>query len=284
MKDVLESVVFYEKILFHNAVEEYMNTFLNNPRFIKERFFFYEPEWYWIKDEMIIDDNENSKFRIEIVDKEDYLLLWLKSNAKFLFKELFNISSNEESIDLNLKILYSYFSLILKENKLRYFNLFCEHFFDIIKVIESLNFENKLKHFYELKNNLGKGIQPFDLKECYKMPFLHRLYDLMLDLNLINEDLYENTFINVFTGYSKEQILFQKDTHYIVYFLDSIKPFFENLTPLRIEKTKLLCTKNRTQLKINNIHTSRSRLKNDKYKIDIKFKLKIDDFLAKNLI
>lgn len=284
MKDILPSINFYYKIVFKNSLEDYMNTFLSsNFKYINEGFTYYQPMDYYIKDDLVIDDGINSVFITKIITREDYLQRWLNDNSRLLLSEIYEIKSNNEILNENLLHLKDFFDLIFKNEKTNNFEILRNHFLNIIHDLESLNLHKKIGLFNDLILRLGDGEPPFLLKEGYNKPFLHKLYDFMLSVNLIDEDLYEETFINIFRGLTREKILFQKDTYHIVYFLDSIKPFFENLTSFRIEETKLLYTTNRIALNVSSLNTSRSRLKKDESRINEEFKFKIEDFLDDNL-
>ncbi len=100
---------------------------------------------------------------------------------------------------------------------------------------------------------------------------LKKLYDEILDIGLIDEEqVTEEAFTNVFTSKTPERkIFFNRDNYEVVYFLDVLSAYFDDLTPVQIGRSKSFITKGDTVITAGLINTYNSRLQNkDKSKYD----------------
>ena len=122
---------------------------------------------------------------------------------------------------------------------------------------------------YSLKESYKKtkiSVTPkssfFDIKSGVKMSLLEQLYDVAVDLEIIDDEMVtEEIFINVLTGNptaSNEVLIFKCNNRIATHFINCINSLFNNLTASRIEKSKSLIGKNGnafTQQGMDNINS-----------------------------
>lgn len=82
----------------------------------------------------------------------------------------------------------------------------------------------------------------FDLKTSIKMSLIEELYNVTVDLEIIDDEVVsEEAFINVLTGHPSESgdvIVFKCNNQLAVHFIDSIQAIFNNFTYSQISKSE----------------------------------------------
>ncbi|CAM4319506.1 hypothetical protein [Flavobacterium terrigena] len=137
---------------------------------------------------------------------------------------------------------------------------------------KSLNVNHKLYRIIIEGTNNRSDFKP---KNNLKADLFIDLYEMSEKLEMFDiEDLSEEDFLNilVFKDTSDvKKLKFTKPNPYVAYYLKSLELFFDNLTPLAIEKSELFLNKQNKLIKSSDLYTalSRGKIDNSRMKIDI---------------
>lgn len=291
----LKNFQFYFDLVFNGYDNDLLSDFLGNEELLSNGFE-YLPEYdYYLKDEMLVDQAEPI-FAMTIVNREDFLANKFRLKKQLLLDEI-RVISNFSDVD-NKK---NFFTTILNEFYIVYKKLLETQLIHQEIIIENFrNLLNDLKLLFkdEITNHklfaklesLEKSSYGtfFGLKSFLKKSFLNDLYDLCLDLFLIDDEVVsESDFIEVFTALKPSQnikIKFNEKNYPIVYFLESIQPFFDNFTFTAIEQSKNFYNKQNKLLTATDLSSTKSRNKNTSGQIISKIDSAINLLKSKHLI
>jgi hypothetical protein len=166
---------------------------------------------------------------------------------------------------------YPFLSKIIKE-----FNDFINDFADTN--IRYVNLQDTNKIINNPNVHVEKSSSNFYLKGGIKSSFLGKLYDVMIDLDLIDDvETREEDFVEVFSSPKPlNKIQFIKPNLHISFFLKEIEPFFESLNGVTIEKSKCFLNKQGKTITSTDLYTSLSRNKGKDLEYLRKIKNSID--------
>lgn len=125
---------------------------------------------------------------------------------------------------------------------------------------------------YSLKESYKKRILNinikssfFDVKSTVKRSLLEELYDISIDLEIIDEEIVsEETFINVLTLNpitSQEVIIFKCNNELAAHLINCIQPLFNNLSTSQINRSKSFINKNGKTLNQADLDNANKRLR-----------------------
>lgn len=291
---MIKSISFYFDLAFGDGEDILLRDFLNNKELLENGYEFLSEYDYYLKDEMVVDSDE-PVFEMDIISREDFIKRKFSKKKQLLFDEiraeLHSYKSEDKTDFLNSTFddLYkSLIKLLQSDYKLQ----------DILnEEVQSLIQDLKIQYKDELKNhklftrvnyltNQGFGTF-FSLKSNIKRGFLIDLYDACVDLFLINdEEISEEGFLEVFTSSNLNgeiQIKFSEANYPIVYFIESIQPFFDEFSFKKIEQSKCFLTKQNELLTASNISATKSRNKNSATPILSKIDLAINELKKRYL-
>lgn len=291
---ILSNFQFYFDLAFSDSGKDLLSDFIGNQQLLSSGFEYLEEYDYYLKDEMVVDDIQ-PVFVMTIINRDKFLDDKLNSHKKILIDEL-RIATN----------------LLAPENRGVFLNDFFTEFYNVNKKILSLDFEHQdkvvdnltqiredLKLLYkdylsnhrlfgkmESLGNIDFGTF-FGLKPSLKKSFLTDLYDLCIDLFIIDDEkVSESDFIDVFTSSKPNpylKIIFEEKNYPIVYFLESIQPFFDNLTFTSIEQSQNFYNKQNKLLTASDLSATKSRNKNSSPPIIKKIDTAINTLKSQNL-
>jgi hypothetical protein len=164
---------------------------------------------------------------------------------------------------------YPFLSKIIED-----FNGFINEFTNI----KPSNLNTTQKNYSNLYDENKKTSSIFFLKGGIKKSFLEKLYDLMIDLDLIDDvETREEDFIDVFCSAKPlTKIQFIKPNLHVSFFLKEIEPFFESLNGVTIEKSKCFLNKQGKVITSTDLYTSLSRNKGKDLEYLKKIKSNVD--------
>jgi hypothetical protein len=198
---------------------------------------------------------------------EEYILINTKSGvnkAKNLIEQGFEMRfSHEKEVKVYATFLRTKLDLLSQLPK------FKEHPF-LSKIIDDIN--DFISTFLDvrhssiqrvLNDDFEKKISLFQLIDGIKRPFLNKLYDVAIKLNLVDDrDTSEEMFLEVFMSPKPStKIKFNKANLPIALFLKEIEPFFEDLNATTIEKSNCFLNKQGKLITSTDIYATLSRNK-----------------------
>jgi len=291
---MLNGLQFYFDLAFNYRHLELLKDFIGNKELTIKGFkYFQEYEYYW-KDEMIIDDNE-PKFINTIITKTDFLKEKLKNKKKILLDEINKVTRQLTPEDKK-SFLREVFNDIFNIRK-KLFTIEFDHNSIILESVKELiddlillykhdAVSHKLMAKVESLEKISTGTY-FGIKPNIKRKFFTDLYDMSVDLFLIDdEEISEDTFIEVFTCSKpnpQNKIQFIEKNYPIVYFLESIQPFFNNLSFTSIESSRNFFNKRNKMLTATDLSSTKSRNKNTSYHIISKIDIAVSTLKSKHL-
>jgi hypothetical protein len=291
---MLENFNFYFDLAFNSGDQNLFSDFLNNKELLESGFEYLSEYDYYLKDEMIVDTDE-PVFDMTIITREDFLKNKFQLNKKLLLEEIKNKLTNlvSEEREALLKTFFNdLYKVSVKVNK---------SVFEFQELIEQeiSALTNDLKLLYKDEVNSHKLFAKlnsisdtnygtyFGLKSNIKPSFISDLYDICIDLFLINdEEVFEEDFNFVFTSSNlngEVQIRFVEKNFPIVYFLESIQPFFEDFSFLKMEQSNVFLNKQSKLLTATDLSTTKARNKNTSLPILKKIDLAVLELKAKHL-
>jgi hypothetical protein len=212
---------------------------------------------------------------------EEYVLLNTKSEVsktKNLIEQGFEMRSYlDKEVKAYAKFLKTKLDLLSKLPKFKEYQFLHKIIDDLNEYISS--FSNVLIRDSNIQNTLNDDLEKtmpfFQLKDGIKSSFLKKLYDIVIHLDLIDDiDTQEDIFVEVFMSPKPlNKIQFIKANLSIAFFFKEVEPFFEDLNPTTIEKSKIFLNKQGKKLTSTDLYTALSRNKDNK-KIEL---LKIQD-------
>ena len=231
----------------NNAVPE-ENTFVYNSMYAEHHQNLININNYIVKHSLTKDkiDQDNT-----------YVIQYLKTNMIWLYIELqdrFAKFGNEEL--LSTEEIYQH-----------YFN---EKVIDL-EIIPAEKLAKTIQPKKEIKTASSKN--SFKYKNPNTETLLTALKTIQLRLDLIDENystinqFYELLISNDFTKITYE-IHIQCETTQFSYLVTTLKPFFTNLNPTTLERSKLFYTKTGTPLKASNLHKNKVYNPKEKEEID----------------
>ncbi|HXJ99542.1 MAG TPA: hypothetical protein VNJ50_11890, partial [Gelidibacter sp.] len=273
---------FYFDMLFVNSIDAVKNGFIGNLT-IKENGYSYIQEYgYYMKEEMVEDDEIMPVFNTEFIYKEDFLSSLIDFENIQIYKEVeYEISrkGNIEDKCSYLKSVYDDIGILLKrvfkyENDDSY--IIEDKLKEIIKNLKD-RYSSVLKYDDVYKYLIKESDVTFFKNKDLKYSFYQDLYELAYTLYLIDDtEIEELDFISAFSSPTPQilenKIRFSKNNYVVAYFLESLKPFFNGFTPTAIEKSEVFLNKQNKPIKSTDIYASLSRGKgkidDEKNKID----------------
>lgn len=270
---MLVSFQFYFDLVFNNGHQSLLSDFIGNKELLNKGFEYLKEYDYYLKDEMIVDDVE-PVFEITIITKEIFLEEKFQDKKKLFLGELnaelssFEPDERKTYLTKVFTDLYNIHKKVLNteinhqqiiENKIK----------DLIDDLTLLYKDEIISHkLFARINSLEKDSLGtfFGLKPYIKISFLIELYDICIDLFLVDdEEVSEEEFISAFTSNKPDpeyKVRFIEKNYPIVYFLESIQPFFDNLSFTSIEESSNLYNKQFKKLTATDLSTTKSRNKN----------------------
>ena len=123
-----------------------------------------------------------------------------------------------------------------------------------------------LKESYKKRNlTINTKYSYFDIKAEVKPSLLEQLYDVSVDLEIIDDEIItEDTFMNVLSvnpTISNEVIIFKCNNELAAHFINCIQPLFNNLTIAQINKSKSFINKNNKTLNQADLDNANKRLR-----------------------
>lgn len=291
---MIESKSFYFDLAFGVGENILLQDFLNNKALLENGYEYLTEYDYYLKDEMVVDSDE-PVFEMDIINREDFVKRKLSKNKQLLFDklrvELYSYKSEDKINYLNSIFDDLYKSLVkLLQSDFKYQEIINE---EITTLIEDLKLQYKddvIKHklFTKAKylsNNYNSTF--FGLKSNVKRSFLVDLYDVCIDLFLINDEVVsEEEFLEVFTSSNLDgevQIKFSGANYPVIYFFIAIEEFFEDFSYKKIEQSKCFVTKQNELLTASNISATKSRNKNSSSPLLSKIDFAINELKKKYL-
>ncbi len=271
-----ECLKFYYDLAFNESQDVLLSDFLNNSELL-EKGFDYNPDYdcYLFTD--LIKTGEKFELYGVSIDRNDFA----KNKLKVYKNQLFDY-------------LYANNFSLKDEEKIKFFNNIFDEIYLIFKKINISSNENQaiiqkevnevVEEIYSLYGDVSKTHKLFrslllnrasantsrtyfGLKPDIKKSFLVDLYDLCVDLFLIDDtSLPEEDFIEVFSctkPSSTAHIQFVEKNYSIVVLLEGIQSFFENLNFMTIEKSQMFSNKQNKLLSSNDMYAVKSRNKNN---------------------
>ena len=279
MKSTLNSpILFFEDFLTEENLKLHEENFYKdiiNPS--QQSFDEYKEGGYITFTPSLYENDEDSLKQVFYIDTLISILENEKKNSIDLLKRKIeeikiNGNSTDYYIQNNLRKLN-----YLKDN----ISVYCKYKKQIHKTIDDIqkvvsNHSIKAPKNNSNRNRLNDGF----FKPKIKKTKIDKIYDIALELNLLNEDIVsKDTFYNAFSSPNplelSEKIYFTEFTLYSVLFLETISKYFGNITPTSIGKSELFYTKaKRALLTSGNYSKNKSSLKqkteNHRYKEIIK--------------
>lgn len=207
-----------------------------------------------------------------------------------------------------LKIIDTRYANLDEENFKYYFRYILNKLYSYLKLLQVDSLKNpiefnSIKGFVEklhaiypdiLKNHRVFNIlnQKENLSIAFFLPkthlnlnFFHQLYDITVDLEIIDDiEIEEEKFINLFIlPNPTEPLKFNKSNSLVIYYLDQIKYFFDGLTVAKINSSKLFLNKQGKPITSNDIYTTRSRNSNSKISEKSRIQELVDELKEKFL-
>ncbi|MGK4566319.1 hypothetical protein [Flavobacterium sp. 3HN19-14] len=262
----VKPLLFFETFVKKVTIEKYENMFFNSPINPSQTFNIEEGYIEYFKD-LYSGEEEIKLTRIYFVDNLKSLLdVNLNLTLRLIEEREYELAHLNSKSDVFIE------SLLTKLNKLK------ENLPLISKynstVVESVNFlESNLLSKLGVKRHDKKPIifksskTYFDLKEEVFPKHLRKLYAMTVNLEIIDYDLVtEEDFINIFCAsllpLNDIKFTFSTDNRTAITYLNTIRPFFKDLTVSRIASSKTFYTKQNSKvLNENDINKVNSYLR-----------------------
>jgi hypothetical protein len=279
---------YLEDILFFNGIQDVLNTFLGNAELISNGYDYLKEYDYYLKDEMIIDAEDDSVFQITIVNRDDFFKRYLKTNKQDVYNYLEYNMGDQNFSDILIKVYDDLNTYINKSEttKAKFNEIITPH---LISLVEDFKIKFPIVQIHKVFKHLNdsSGFISFFQYKDLKTSFFEDLYEVTYKLNLIDDvDVVEETFYDILTSSKpnpQQKIFFIKKNHLIAYYLKEIEPFFNNLNPVTIEQSKCFFNKQGKQLTSTDLYTSLSRNKDKDLDLLKKIKLKLDELKKTHL-
>ncbi|WP_438710751.1 hypothetical protein ACSTS3_18735 [Aquimarina muelleri] len=287
MQSLNSSLAFYFDMLFVNTIESVKDSFIGNATLKGNGYSYIQEYGYFMKEEMVDDDGKMPVFVNDIINREDFLERLLNFENTSIYQSIeveISVKQPDQDKAAYLQKVYDDIQVLLKRV------LKLED--DNVRLIEDKLIEiiNNLKDRYSTviayhdvyKYLIKESDTTFFKNRISNYSFYKDLYETSYSLDLIDDvEIEEYDFIEAFIS-PKPQLLenkirFSKNNYVIAYFLDSLKPFFNEFTHVAIEKSGVFLNKQNKPLKSTDIYSSLSRGKN---KIEYE-KTKIDSSILK---
>ena len=278
---------FYSDIIILNGISSVKSTSTVNSTLYSEGYR-YLPEYdYHMKEDMINEDSSMPTFFTEIITKEEFFEKLLNFENKAIYKNIeaeISLVPLKESIAYYLSGVYDELETLLKALRRKDDSevvLVEKKLLELLKLLKERYAH--LVGYHSIFRYLKKETSSSYFKDKdMKRAFYVDLYEMAYSLNLIDdEEIDEEDFIDAFT-FPNPQLLSNKikftcNNNLLSYFLQSLKPFFSELTNAKIEQSKIFINKQSKLVTSNDIEASLSRGK-DKNATE---KIKIDQFVSK---
>lgn len=228
--------------------------------------------------------NEFFSHRIHTIDRENNTIKLYKDNysenesplatflfeteikpifLKLIYKSLDIISEGINICFISQQSIPSYFNKIerqlktLKNNK----QLNKYPFLNNLLIVIDDELNNYKTSDNIRKENENYKFSPFKPKDFIKRSFFHKLYDVCISNELIDDDYPREDFIDIFTSPStKKNLLFKCNNQLIVTLFEGINPMFENLKQVSMDKTKRFLTKQNKVFSTTTYSSTKKRL------------------------
>lgn len=273
---------FYYDLLFTYGIASIRDSFIGNKTIKSKGYSFIQEQDYYMKEEMVEDDDVMPIFVTDIIKREDFLSRLMQFENSSIYTEL--------ETELT--------SLGNKKDKSNFLSKFLDDLKVLIKRIDTIEDEDseaiktslveitsivKQRYQFIVSNHdvfkyLVKDSDiTFFKNKSLKYSFYQELYELAYSLYLIDDiEIEESHFIEAFTSPQpstlSNKIRFSANNMIVSYFLESLKPFFNGFNHTTIEASEIFLNKQGKVLKSTDIYASLSRGKNkyldEKEKID----------------
>lgn len=235
---------YFKHFLQEEAFKSYEKSFFDfpiNPTFKSNR-----EEGYiqYLKESY--KDNENPYVKLYFIEElEKHLTIQSKNSLKLIIDRKDEIENTEKNANIYINRQLTTIDEI--QNSIKYFEIYQPVIFSVLERLYSKlqgyldDNQKAAKRFKANKYSSGKSF--FDLKDEIKVRHLSKLYDLTLELDIIDDEVInEQDFIEIFTcpKLPKEnlKLIFNKDNRTVGFYLNIISDLFNNLTPRAIHKSK----------------------------------------------
>jgi hypothetical protein len=270
---VSDYLIFYFDIAFNDADKNLMDGFIGNKKLLDAEYMFIPGEDYYVRTDLLI-EGEHPVFETTIISKDDYLVGIFRNNKKLILSEVSDKYSKLEEEKKKEFVLNLFNELVLILKKIRiaelhHQDLISKEFFELSSDLYLMYKDEIVNHKLVelLKNNSTYNYGTFfDIKPNVKQTFFVDLYDVCIELFLVDDLIVEeDQFIDVFTMIKPNpelEIKFSEKNFPIAYFLESLQPFFNNFNFTTIEHSKSFLNKQGKLLTATDLSTSKSRNKN----------------------
>lgn len=290
----LESFNFYFDFAFTNKHKSILFDFIGDSDLKNDGYWYIEEGDYYVKEE-ILEDGDPPLLKMTSITREGFLNYKFEKHKKLFIDEIREKLYNLDSLAKN-----SFLSELLNDfyrvNK-KLLTLDFPYKYEVMTKIDEVKTDLKLiteeivknhKAFSKLESleivNYGTY---FGLKPSLKKSFLIDLYDVCIDLFLVDDvEVSENDFIEVFTAAKPDpemRIIFKEKNYGIVYFLEAIQPFFDNFTFTSIEQSKNFYNKQNKLLTATDLSSAKSRMKNSVESIANKIDIAVTSLKSQHL-
>lgn len=258
---------FFNQLLFFDGLKLVLNSFYTENTFTQGyRFINVENSniifTAWVNKDDISD----------MIHIEHYLVKVLKFNTKLAFDSLNKSIVKMEETEAKKFLAHQLNlldSLVVKYDTDKN-NTHPEIRTELISIISDINIRYSHYHlihkaFRKLTNNPDSIFSYFQVKSEITTSFFEKLYDITIDLDLIDDvETSEDLFIEVFTNAKPEpenKIRFIKANAFIAFYLKEIEDFFDNFNSATIEKSRSFLNKQGKILTSTDLYTALSRNK-----------------------
>lgn len=266
---------FYFDMLFVNSIDAVKSSFIGNSTLQKNGYSYLQEYKYYIKEEMVEDNDTMPVFVTDIIKKEEFLERLLNFENTSIYKTI----ESEISALSNLGDKKEYLNNIYNDLKIvfrRVANTVSEsidsiegYLMDLLKNLKDkyVNIINSHSVFSYLSKDFGASY--FKNLDYLGRSFFVSLFQVTCSLGLIDDsDIYEEEFVEVFTSSKPQElttkIKFIEMAGVVVYYFMSIKPFFKNFTGLAIQNSEAFINKDNKFFTASGIDKARSTSK-EKY-------------------
>lgn len=287
MNNKRQLLSFFSDMLFIDSIQSIKNAFIGNSTLKKQGYSYIDEYNYYMKDDIIEENGINPIFITDIITREVFFERLINFETISILKnielEISQIPEEKEKVIFAENVFIEIETLIKRTLKTENTDadLVKSKLLEITTFIKEkysgfIKYHNVFK--YLAKENDITFFKDRDLKHS----FFIDLYEIAYTLHLIDDtEIEEVDFINAFTSQQPQllenKVRFSENNYVVAYFLESLKPFFHEFNPSKIEQSKVFTNKQNKPLKSNDIYTSLSRGKN---KIEVE-KTKIDKYILK---
>jgi hypothetical protein len=263
-----------------------MKSYLGNSTLQKFGYSYINEHKYYLKEKMVEDNGVMPIFVIDIIKEDDFINRLLDFENSLIYGSIENEISSLDKKDkiAFITMIYDEIVVLLKRiSKFEHLEINLVHE-KILELLTNLKDRYSMLVGYHLSFNYLRKITDvsFFKDRDLKYSFYVELYEIAYELNLIDDtEIEEIDFINAFTSSTpqtlKNKVRFSVNNYILSYFLESLKPFFNDFTHVNIESSKVFLNKQNKPITSGDIYTSLSRGKN---KIEYE-KNKIDEHILK---